>query len=418
MMRFFILVACCFAVLSTTAQSSIKGRVINVETGVPVPGASVFISNTSRGTTSASDGSFEINQIPDGQHQLVISSIGYQTNVFEFNSTQLPLRVKVELVPKIDELENVIVEPFVEETWEKWGRLFTENFIGRSANASYCKILNTKDIRFRYYKKTNRLEAITDKPLIIENRALGYRITYQLEQFEIKFSEKSSFFAGYTLFENLGKSDKNRWVRNREKAYYGSLKHFMQALYSNNLIEEGFEVRRLRKIPNKEKERVKVLWRKAMIPSNVSGNNLVITTPGKPNIDTVNLTASHHPDSLAYYRLVMRQQDYTEEYGKDILTADSLLLPTDPPYKALWFANFLAVTYKKAMEEKEYLDFYGENRKPWYQRSTIFLADTREPVFFDRRGNYWPVQHVFTTAWWGFTERISNMLPVEYAPEK
>jgi len=420
LMRIILLmIACSVLHVTAGAQPVIKGHVVNAETGVPVPGSSVFISNTARGTVSSNDGSFYLDKIPESsQLQLVVSSIGYHTRVYNVNSNQLPMDIKAELLPKVDELDNVTVEAYEAETWDKWGKLFLENFLGYSINARYCRIMNTEDIRFRYYKKTNRLEAIADKPLIIENRALGYRIQYQMEQFEVKFKEKSSFFAGYTLFQELNTKTKNRWVNAREKAYFGSMKHFLQALYNNNLEEAGFQVRRMKRIPNKEKERVRTMWRRGAIKGNLfEGTTVVITAPKQIAADTTQTSDVNHPDSLAYYRIVLRQNDFVDEYERHTLTADSLILSNTPPHKTFWFPDYLEVTYKHGLESQAYLDFYRETRNPYYQRSLIFLADKKSAMYFDRRGNYWPVQNIYTSAWWGFMERICNMLPIEYVPE-
>ena len=173
---------CVLLSISAAAQRTIKGRVVNEATGTAVAGSSVFITNTSKGTVSDNAGRFEINDVPPGKHELVISSIGYETNVFSFTESQLPLQLKVELTIKVKEMENVTVEPFTEEGWDKWGGYFLRNFIGESEAASRCKIKNTQDIKFRFYKKTNRLIAYADVPIIIENKALGYIINYKLHR--------------------------------------------------------------------------------------------------------------------------------------------------------------------------------------------------------------------------------------------
>ena len=83
--------------------------------------------------------------------------MGYETNVYAFSSEQLPLRLRVEMRPRIQELGNVTVEPSVEEGWDKWGRVFLENFVGLSDNAAYCRLLNTQDIRFRFFANRTAL---------------------------------------------------------------------------------------------------------------------------------------------------------------------------------------------------------------------------------------------------------------------
>ena len=215
--------------LSVFSQRTIKGRVVNAVNGEPIPGSSVFINNSSKGMVSDRQGQFELNDIPVGKHDLIVSSIGYETNVFSFDAEKLPLQLKIEMQGKVRELENVTIEPSVEEGWDKWGRLFTENFIGGTPNALHCKIKTQKAIRFRYYKKSNRVIAFADEPVILENKALGYKISYQMEDFEVNFKSGVTYFAGYPFFEEMEKNRK-KWQRNRDRSYKGSMMHFVRSL--------------------------------------------------------------------------------------------------------------------------------------------------------------------------------------------
>jgi hypothetical protein len=197
-----------FVVLSVPAfsQKTIKGQVVNAVSGEALSGSSVFINGSSIGTIADNSGRFELNNIPAGRYELIVSLVGYETNVFGFVSEQLPLNLKIEMRLKVKELENITIEPSVEETWEKWGRVFLENFIGSVPNAKECTIKNTRDIHFRYYRRSNRLIAYSDEPLIVENKALGYILKYQLEQFEVNFTDNSIVYAGYPFFEEIDKS--------------------------------------------------------------------------------------------------------------------------------------------------------------------------------------------------------------------
>ena len=239
----------------------IKGRVVNGETGTGIPNASVFISNTSKGTVSNSAGEFELPDVPAGNYDLVVSCIGYETQVYSYKASQLPLKLQVQLAPKAEELQTVVVEPYEKDGWEKWGKFFIENFIGTSANATACSIKNYKALHFRNSTKRNQLTVTANEPLIIENKALGYKIQYQLEGFSYGFSDHVLTYFGYTLFDELNKKGASkRQLKNREKACNGSIVHFMTSLYHNRLVEEGFEVKRLYKTPNLEKQRVKNIY--------------------------------------------------------------------------------------------------------------------------------------------------------------
>ncbi|RYF44387.1 MAG: hypothetical protein EON99_01350, partial [Chitinophagaceae bacterium] len=63
----FLTITCC-SWLSSFAQEKnfIAGRVLNGETEALVPNASVFITNTSKGTITAANGTFELKNIPQG----------------------------------------------------------------------------------------------------------------------------------------------------------------------------------------------------------------------------------------------------------------------------------------------------------------------------------------------------------------
>lgn len=385
------------------AQPVIKGRIVAAATGTPVPGSSVFISNSSIGTTADANGYFELTRIPPGKNDLVVSSVGYETSVYSFNEEQLPLRVRVELQIRVRELHNVTVEPSVEEGWNKWGSMFLANFIGQTPNAKHCKIKNEKAIRFRYFKKSNRVIAYADEPIILENKALGYRIKYQMEEFDVSFANRTAVFSGYPFFESMeddGKKAKEKWQRNRDKAYYGSMMHFVWSVYHDSISQQGFEVRRLVRLPNLEKQRVQNIYREIhrSAGANPDGRNPIANA-----------------DSIEYYEQVLRQKNEIDIYGRDTLTADSLIGRTEGGYKIMYFPDYLYVTYKKETEDRDYLLFHRESRSPVYQRSIIGLQ-TNQPVIIDKNGGYYPPQEIFASAYWGWSEKMSDCLPIDYRP--
>jgi hypothetical protein len=377
-----------WAPASAQPTNSIKGKIINGETGSPIARASVFITNTSKGTVSNDAGNFELDNVPEGSYDLVVSCISFETQVYTYKASQLPLRIQIQLKPKADELQAVIIEPYEKNGWENWGKFFTENFIGESDNAKNCRIVNYQVLHFRNSKKKNLLTVTAEEPLIIENKALGYTIQYQLEGFSFDFSKKMLLYFGYTLFSDLNKKGpKPRQLKNRQKAYNGSMAHFMRSCYSNRLQEEGFEVKRLVKTPNLEKARVRNIYREQR--------------------GTVS------KDSSDYYEGVLRQPDMFEHYGKDLLTADSLLTTIDSLSKSLFFTDYLYITYKKAKEDQAYLDFSNERRQPFYQRSVIFLIN-KNPVVIDAAGNYHMPQDLINYGYWSWSEKVASMLPIDY----
>ncbi len=361
-MKFFSLILSIFSWTAAISQMQIKGHVVNEATGAAIPSASVFISNTSKGTTTNSSGYFELSGVPGGKQELVISCIGYETNVFVFNSSDLPLSLKIQMSLKIKELQGVIVEPSVEETWAKWGTTFLKNFVGTTANSFKCKIRNEKSIHFRFYKKSNRLVAYSDEPLVLENKALGYVVSYQLENFELNFKTNTIFFQGYSLFESMAANgkEKERWKKSRTEAYNGSIMQFMRSVYNNRIEADGFEVRRMVKYKN-------------------------------PGGDII-------------------------RHGEFLLNADSLVLRAESGYKEIYFPDYLFITYKNEYEEPGYSPTTSRIRKPNWQRSYVSLVNG-EPILIDQAGNYFEAQNFLTTAYWGWSEKLANTLPLDYQPD-
>ena len=108
-------------------------------------------------------------------------------------------KLEVELF-EVDEIE------IVEDTPRRWRRQlkqFEKAFLGTSENARACTLLNPEYLSFTSEKR-GQLEASASAPLIIENRALGYRIEYLLDAFsqtrsQVEFQGHSSVFRVATI---------------------------------------------------------------------------------------------------------------------------------------------------------------------------------------------------------------------------
>ncbi len=275
------------------------------------------------------------------------------------------------------------------------GKFFIENFIGTTYAARLCRIRNYKTLRFRHSKKKNILTAVADEPLIIENRELGYRITYQLEDFSYDFNQNTLFYLGYTLFEDMAKDTlkiPKRFLRERHAAYKGSIVHFIRSLYNNKLVENGFEVKRVKRIHNDEKDRVKAIMR------------------GK-------FRHGDNADSSEYYDKILRQEDYEDIFSQYNLNADSIVSITGDKQRIMYFDNYIQVMYRDGFEERGYLSYTGQNRKPYHPRSLVFLLNGN-PVTLDKNGSCYPATEFFSSGYWAWSEKISHLLPIEYDDAK
>jgi hypothetical protein len=139
------------------AQKVLLGTILSKDSKMPIVSASIFLSNTSIGAISKDNGDFVLQSFPEGRFDLVVSIIGYETYTTTIASNAIPTKLIILLTPKVKELQEVIVTPYEKNGWEKWGEFFMENLIGKTPNATACKLLNQEVVHFRFDKKKNIL---------------------------------------------------------------------------------------------------------------------------------------------------------------------------------------------------------------------------------------------------------------------
>jgi hypothetical protein len=254
-MKKFILGSFLCLAATVNAQNKITGRVIDAITSEPIPFASVFLANTSVGVSTNQHGLFVIDKFPDGKYVLTVTHIGYQTfqisldfdNEDEFNN-------EVSLVP------SSITLPQIEVNEDTTGRkdnliIFKNLVIGSSGNAEFCTLLNPEMVHLYHDSETGNLYAHSKEPLIIENNALGYRVIYKIETFNYNPHRGRVYTFGIPRFEFLepqNEAEENKWIRNRQEVYMGSVMHFIRALYQDQLTQNGFELMKLDSSNNKK----------------------------------------------------------------------------------------------------------------------------------------------------------------------
>lgn len=253
---FLILLCCAFAGFSQQ-QYSISGKVVDAATKQPMSAASVFAENTTIGTATDADGNFKL-VLPYGGYDLAVSFTGYQTTTRRITTADADDKnIVIELKQQQKEMADVVVKASYEvaDGWEKYGSFFLDAFIGKTANSRQCSIQNKEVLKFYYYKRKNRLKVLATAPIEIVNESLGYKIHYSLDSFVHEYNTESSIYTGSPLFETMTPADESQaktWEQNRQKAYKGSLLHFMRSLYQRRLKEEGFEIQFLVNQQDKE----------------------------------------------------------------------------------------------------------------------------------------------------------------------
>ncbi|PKP32681.1 MAG: hypothetical protein CVU00_11490 [Bacteroidetes bacterium HGW-Bacteroidetes-17] len=242
-MRKLILLILFFHLDSVVYNQTIRGTILDRQTDSTILYASIYFNGTFVGTISDVDGNFELDISKYISMPITISATGYYSvTLADFSSNQ-PL--KIYLNPKAIRLDEVNIKAKSLVRQRKANlKIFTNEFLGTTRNAKKCIILNENDIKFDYHSDGDTLRAYASKPIIIDNRALGYRVTYFLDNFEHDRKNRTTFFYGNIIFdEELSDEATKEFLEfKRKKTYLGSRGHFLRSLWTDNLKLNEFTV--------------------------------------------------------------------------------------------------------------------------------------------------------------------------------
>ena len=65
------------ALMQAGITGKVKGRVWDLESGDPLPGANVQITGTTLGAATDIDGYYFVLNVPPGRHEIVVTFVGY-----------------------------------------------------------------------------------------------------------------------------------------------------------------------------------------------------------------------------------------------------------------------------------------------------------------------------------------------------
>jgi len=100
---FLLLSVCTYAQQPVT----VKGKVVEAETGEPLPGVSIMVDKSTRGVTTDIDGTFEIRVLPSDK--LVFSFLGMESQTVEVGNKTY---IEVTLAQQTSELDEVTIVAF------------------------------------------------------------------------------------------------------------------------------------------------------------------------------------------------------------------------------------------------------------------------------------------------------------------
>lgn len=371
----------------------IRGKVTSADLQVPLVEASVFLTNSTYGTATAKDGSFILPNVKPGQYELVVSYVGYESYRQTIMVTpQQPIDLTIQMHLKSYGLGEVAVvsHKFSKENFA----MFVKYFLGTGQNARQCKIANPKAVDLYYNANDKTLTGHSDDFILIENKALGYRLKYLLNSFKYDGINEIISYGGQPLYEDLkgSKSQLARWHKKREEAYYGSSMHFYRSLMHNELASQGFIVHHLVRTPNPERPPQYLIIKK---------------------IDK--FEAEHNIDSANHWKQLYNLRKYIETMGNLSLMPQDIMQRTErPDVFAITFPNCLYVIYTKKHDDMTEDRIYRPLDMENYMVSIITLYS--KYAFFDLNGIIISDKSTLYEGAWA-RNKIPEMLPVDYAPD-
>ncbi len=241
--RLLFIVAVCNIHSAICQQNFLTGHIADTQTNLPLPFVSVYLSNTSFVTESDSLGRFKLANIPFGKYTLAASMVGYQTFTQAITIDEKPIEpINIKMQVSENVLGEVSVKAKRDKKWAAQFKIFENEFFGNHAFKKQCKILNSWVLDFEE-KPSGIFKATASQPLAVENRALGYKIYYDLKHFKV--SGNGFNLQGFVRFIELGYDNKKQleeYERNRDAAFVGSERHFLKSLVTHRLKQEGFLV--------------------------------------------------------------------------------------------------------------------------------------------------------------------------------
>jgi hypothetical protein len=223
----------------------INGKILDNKTDSTICFAAIYFNGTYVGTSSDINGNFKLDISKNSSMPLTISAIGYYSTTLTDFTTEKPIIIY--MTPKEYELKEVVIisESLIKERKANLKK-FKNVFLGTTDNAHMCEIINENDITFNYNSDHDTLKAFASKPILINNKALGYKIVYYLDKFEYYKKSRSFFYRGNIIFNEdstIEASYKQLYEKNRRDAYLGSKMHFFRSLWANDLESAGFIVK-------------------------------------------------------------------------------------------------------------------------------------------------------------------------------
>lgn len=386
--------------MAQESNNQILRLVIDAQTKIALPRATVYLDQSTRSTFTTDSGTFVL-KVPSGNYILIVSCVGYKPFSLPLDK-QNKTKLLVELIPDTKTLNEVAIT--ADSDRELYLSLFKGFFLGK--NVRQCNILNPEVMSFNYTNDTYILTAVASEPLIIENLVLGYRLHYDLISFR-HYAGRTSY-RGHARYEEMSSKNSKElklWETNREQSYLGSSQHFMQALANNQVKDEGFVVKKLIKTPTSPTNyTIHQKWQ----GNEFKANDTVVTMSWNgisySATDTTTFADSSHKSKI--------KKEYNVLYPGEIPKNHILFSTSVNDIFEFSFTNSLFITYKKKKTSINFWGYGGDNPSSFITSIiTMLVPETT----IDSHGNLADPNAILYEGYWARL-RSGDQLPFDYEP--
>jgi len=400
---FLLLIASTSRVSAFQATYAISG-VIKDQKGETLPGANILLSGYQKGAVADNQGKFMINGLDPGNYDVLVQMIGYLPGNVNVIINDKSVTVDIVMTENIRQLKEVVIR--ADPNREHYLQLFKASFIGTSPNAEKCELKNPDVIWFDYAPETGALKATADEFILIENKALGYRIKYLLKYFEENEGMGLVIYYGYPSFEDMATSNakKRRYRTKRNEAYFGSPQHFFSALFNDAAQVNGFIINKMQSKPNPKKLPDSVLDAKIKQFSYPTGRGASLVKGSG--------------DSLRYYQQNKRLPDSVDILSRAEVQTDTLVKKEVSNLRWINFTDQLYVVYTREKESRAYSEQSGYKvKRPLDLASSqvSIVHQMKTPIAFYQNGLVFDPSSLLYEGYWGY-EKVADMVPVDYVP--
>lgn len=239
---YFFLLLLCLPLLAWGQTATVTGKVKDAETGEALPFCSVFVNNTTVSTTTDLEGNFTLSGLEPGTLEIGFSFMGYTAETRKV--TLKPggtFTLNLNMKPLEQELSEQEVKASRDKSWERDLRKFQSLFLGIDEAAAQTSILNPWVIDFPEATEKGSFVARAEQPIELENRYLGYKITFNLKEFvDAPTAYRIVGAARFELLPSDSEAQQATWEKNRADIYRRSPMNLFRSILKGNYEREGF----------------------------------------------------------------------------------------------------------------------------------------------------------------------------------